>query len=1132
MIKKIFLLLLTLSWSLQAQEDNIDSPDNAVETNGDESQADDQEPDTPETSLESSNEPELSFVQRMNLQDIQTMDYFALRQDLLRNGLDVTGNLESLRSRLLNYYQLPDSPGKQTSQRTITIKSASQTSYFIDENIEEGYVRFSGGVVLSLLDRRENVTHEINADEILFNQDQDLVTASGNVLYKMIKSDSQEEFTGSSLTFNISNWSGSFFQGISKRDRDIEGTGLEFSFSGNVIRRNRDDAIILYDGMITSSKIPDPYYSIRAEKIWVYAPGEWGLENASLHVGRVPVFYFPFFYQPGDEIFFNPVLSISPEDRRGNYVQTTTYIYGDKEIASSPLSFLQIAEGDSTGIPMEIRGLYLVEVNQAQEEGAAEEDPVQDWMWKIAFDSYSKMGFYFGTEFNLNGLLDFTTFQGLAGIGLTWKQFSTGLPFDPALDGTLFPWEEAVLETPKLFGTFVPFRYGWDADFKFQGFNLSAEFYSDPFFETDFLSRSENFSPFFLLGFGDPAAQTSRGTGKTSFSWMLSMDAPSFNVTALNPFISSFSPRVIESSLVFDSFDWVDSTTDLDETDSIFDKFFGLKTVNWLSTSFTLSGSLIGSGTQVQIKEPELELIPPWDEAQNDEVYEPTETEALLDPLFPNIPFTTTVSGLNLNLPYSFSFSEIKLSSENTTTGIQDPQDMVLDPQQTNLNLAYNGSFSPSLNFSNGIFTTALTTSYSGRYYSHLYIEDALLTQEVGNALAVNRNFGLDQKINLSLKPLWMVQYFESSSINYNLDFNVADYTERFTLGDQSYIPNWEFSEWNNDRISSHTLSTNLTFTPFLFDINLLKLTASYNGTLAPKTLSNTISTRLDTQYLGAKAQVNFDFKSSETEDWEPSDITGFVGYDFEDWFRYQTDYSYSLEEQTFETLNSSLTLSQLVLRFNLNLVDQFEFNEANGQWEQQQSKPQVFIPKLFNLTYNFPQTTWTFWRNRLELVFNTNLSYNLDPQIYTTNTLTFSYSLGLDFMDQANLTLRANSTNNAMFLYSDLWVGNLLSNGDQFVLNPLEDLAKSFYFWDDRARRESNFNLESFSAVFTQSFRDWDLKIDYDGQILLVDSENQYRYQQSLTFEILWKPIPEIKTSTNYTEKDNTLEIKTDSDS
>jgi hypothetical protein len=1136
MMKKAFLLLLILGWTLYGQEGNptppgTDTADSTTEVSdtqvtGTNSPASLGSPD------ESPQDPasQLSFFQRMNLQDIQTMDYYALRQDLQRNGLDVTGNLETLRTRLLEFYQLPIPQETQSSERTITIKSASETSYFVDENIDEGYVRFTGGVILSLLDRSQDVTHEIAADEILFNRDQDLVTASGHVRYKMIKPDSQEEFTGSSLTFNISNWSGAFFQGISKRDRDIEGQGLEFSFSGEVIRRNRDDVIILYDGMITSSVLPDPYYSIRAEKIWVYAPGEWGLQNASLHVGRVPVFYFPFFYQPGDEIFFNPVLSISPDDRRGTYVQTTTYLYGEKENASSPLSFLQIAEGDSQGIPKEVRGLYLVEVAQDKSSEQPADDPSKDWMWKVAFDSYSKLGFYLGTEFNLRNFLGFSTFEGLMGLGLTWQQFSTGLNFNPSLDGTLFPWEESVLETPKLFGTFIPFRYGWQGNFKYQGISLDAEFYSDQYFEADFLSRDENFSPFFLLGFGDPAAQSSRGTPKSSFNWVLNLDAPSISVTDFNPFLSRFSPRSIETSLAFASFDWIDPETDLDDEET-FNNFFGLQTVNWLSTSFGLGGNFIGRPQPPAAPASTgIELISPWESEEKEESPPQEDSEIVLDPLFPNIPVSTTVQGLSFSFPWSLEISEIKISSDNTTTGINTPEELVFDPQQTNFNLGYSGSFTPNLNYSSGLINTTFTTSYSGKYYSHLYIEDALLTQSVGDALAGNRNFGLDQRISLSIKPLWMLVYLSSSTVTYNLDFDVADYSESFNFADKTYTQNWEFSDWSDQRISRHNLEMNLAFTPFLLNPQLLKLTASYSGTLSPRPLSNTISSTLDSAFMGAKAQVRFNLKSDENQDWEPSDITGFVGYDWENWLSYRTDYTYSIEENTLEALNSSLRFDQFNLRFNVNLVDQYEFNEGNGVWEIQTSSPKVFVPNLLNISYTFKETTWQFWRNRFELKFNSFIGYNLDPQRYTNNSLDFNYGLTFDFMDQASLTLKAEAENNAMFLYSEAWVGELLVGGEQFVLNPWEDLAKSFFFWDETARRESNFNLNSFSADFTQSFPDWDLTIAYNGLVIPVDG--QFRYQQTLKFEILWKPIPEIRTSTDYTEQTNTLEIKTDSDS
>jgi len=92
----------------------------------------------------------------------------------------------------------------------------------------------------------------------------------------------------------------------------------------------------------------------------------------------------------------------------------------------------------------------------------------------------------------------------------------------------------------------------------------------------------------------------------------------------------------------------------------------------------------------------------------------------------------------------------------------------------------------------------------------------------------------------------------------------------------------------------------------------------------------------------------------------------------------------------------------------------------------------------------------------------------------------------------------------------------------------------RSFQFWDEEARRRSNFNLSTISLTFNQRFQDWDFNITYSGSpsIDTQGSVSQWEWFQTLKIGVQWKPIPEIKTDLDWVEKANTLEIKTQADS
>jgi hypothetical protein len=92
--------------------------------------------------------------------------------------------------------------------------------------------------------------------------------------------------------------------------RTVADKSLPFRYQGEAIRRSANDVVLMDSGSITSSLTEDPYYHIEARRIWVLRPGEWGLQNAVLYLGRFPVFWFPFYFQPGDDPVFRPYVGV------------------------------------------------------------------------------------------------------------------------------------------------------------------------------------------------------------------------------------------------------------------------------------------------------------------------------------------------------------------------------------------------------------------------------------------------------------------------------------------------------------------------------------------------------------------------------------------------------------------------------------------------------------------------------------------------------------------------------------------------------------------------------------------------------------------------------------------------------
>ncbi|NBF41377.1 MAG: hypothetical protein GVY14_13275, partial [Spirochaetes bacterium] len=223
-------------------------------------------------------------------EDIRTASFYELSVWLDRLDLSTRGTRRDLEQRLFEHYGLEyTEPEAGAGGREIVIESALESSYFELTEIEQRYVRLRGGVVLRMEDPEEGVIHTIAAEELVFNRETEAITARGDIEYVIDRGTSSERFTGEQLTIYLDDWEGVFLEGTSRRDREIRGRDLEFRYSGAYITRSPDDIVTLEGGVITSSQGEPPYYRIRARKIWVLGPGEWGLQGASLYVGRVPL---------------------------------------------------------------------------------------------------------------------------------------------------------------------------------------------------------------------------------------------------------------------------------------------------------------------------------------------------------------------------------------------------------------------------------------------------------------------------------------------------------------------------------------------------------------------------------------------------------------------------------------------------------------------------------------------------------------------------------------------------------------------------------------------------------------------------------------------------------------------------
>ena len=352
-------------------------------------------------------QPAEGLYERTVAADIQSSAYHELAEWCRRLNLPDDGTGQVLRSRLYSYYDVKAPSENQTDnsrKKKITIERADNLDYFTIEKVDENYAAITGDVYLKLEDQEKNETHIIRADTILFNFEQNTITASGNIRYTLEGETKTENFSGEKLTFSIDDSAGLFDKGVTEQEKTInEGTEdaeeITFYFKGVLINKTEENYVVLEDGQITSCDFDDPHFKIKAKKLWLITSNEWAILNGVVHIGRVPVFYFPAFIYGGDDMFFNPVFGYMNDF--GGYLQTTTYLIGRK--AEDPDTAFSFMQTDSEYNYLKREGLFLTKDEHPSTQQKALQDYGRDSKnyLKILLDYYTVLGLYSAIDMKL-----------------------------------------------------------------------------------------------------------------------------------------------------------------------------------------------------------------------------------------------------------------------------------------------------------------------------------------------------------------------------------------------------------------------------------------------------------------------------------------------------------------------------------------------------------------------------------------------------------------------------------------------------------------------------------------------------------------------------------------------------------
>jgi len=872
---------------------------------------------------------------------------------------------------------------------------------------------------------------------------------------------------------------------------------MTFRYGGEAIRRSADDLVVLDSGSITSSLGKDPNYRILTKKIWVLAPGEWGLQDAVLYLGRIPVLYFPFFFQPGDDFFFNPVLSFpGAGDRRGTSLQTTTYIWGHKTKDSSPLSFLQLEDSKTQDSEKVVKGLFLVR-------GTPPPSKVpSNWTLKYLADFYSNLGFLTGINASLPGAAGLKTFTATGGIGITRTVGSTGLPFSiNPFQAELDPWAQSQWNGSWVGSSRLPARWGGQSALDAGWGALSLEYYSDPLLYNDMTgNRSENFSVFSLLGLG-PAVATNTTTPKSSLLWTGTLTLP---------------PVTSTNSLLWD----VQTTTvqgiDGDPSNS----FYTPSQLTMPQVTLAFQGTLwppSSSQSDADKNKKSLILIPP-PTGQEDPTKPKTGSDvssqeqglfapALMDALPSAASPTQWTSGVTWSFQPTSKLDTRFVDRQDTLRSIPSgPSDNQWQVWTSRWTGAYDGKLTLTSGLSDGSWVNTDAFALHQQAQNTFYVSplDSASAATLAQQDLQQDTSLLTQNFTSIWKPWVLGGPWRESNVQYSLNTNLWQATAYKNL----------FYDGKKDTVTVHQAASQAIWY-LREDYPTLKAQGGWQTSLPPLDPLKIYTGRFDVGLPWGKAYTTTSVQQTDTAwtfnpwessaEWDPfpkvllnetyvydlqnrwplTSTTDFQAWGFETKYTHQRTYPYHFGTDPTNTLTYHL-------------------------WSI--SGPQDFLPYqlLFAYTLDVPLVQWWHWRNSLSAKLNASWPINL--QQYSDMPFTLNYSLIYKLARFLDLQVSEGVTNKAAFRYFPFLV-NSFGDGVVSKVNPFTDLWNSLSFWDNGALHRTNFKMTNLSIAAVHYLDDWLIKLDYTGSPQLNTAGTQYSWISTLTLLVQWNPIPELKT-------------------
>ena len=984
-------------------------------------------------------------------------------------GVDTSGSDDEIRSRIFEALGLEEvtlkveEEEKEESRYTLQINNA--------DNLREvdGTMILEGNVSISF-QYGEEKPKTLSSSSLILDTENKKITALGTVVFKDNSKDAAIQEINADV-FSLLWEKGDFVisGGTTETERkNSEGESVSFYTTGETLSYSSSGYMLYDEGYITSNP-KHAYSSISASRIAILPGEDMFLSSVFFNIGRVPIFYLPFFFYPGSRILGNPVFGFS--SNKGAFVNTTFELFGNypelEEVdeSSSFSAILKSTDDQSSFVP---KGFYY---------GAKEdEDSFSSWVSK--------------TKSHLALLVD--SYSGSNGTSLPKGGLHVAL--DGAInlfDGKLkIKFLDGIGYTSPVKKTNDKFRFYGDNSLELStwGFNIKASFpfYSDQYVLRDFSSRLTGFSISPLLGeettLPKDKSSISSFSRTLSGSWSLPGKYTGFFLSSLNLKNISFK----------ETYNYNSSK----------DEFLVSEIVS-PSLSFYLSGSLLDLKANTQ-KDTNAEKTEDKKEDNNETV----------DPLLGN--------------KYSFTGAETKKETKNSKTYINLGWSFsgdILDNksysagEEKGSGSSYVFSGKATLNTGVGDYLTVkdtLTPSYSLKNTKSIYSSYETNTRK--------ENISVTNNLSLSIPYIYLT--YNLSLKLYTLD----DVSEEKVYNSGNVNENNKREEtpfsWDKSSVKTHELQFSKSF-----DTTLGKFSGKVSFVLPP--LSFAINPSISYAYNIFSSSFSWSFKEVDDNIQpqksnlkfaiNASNISASVEsiYNFESF----TGHFESKKLRLYGSLSLFTDNKKWSIEEKIDYVPENSVGEKN--WFNYLSTNIKMDAISSSIVFSSIETnkielervtiktdinskSVQFWKGRVFLSFTLKSSLNylnreknrssftLEPQIK------FSIAEFLDF----KLSLITENRNIGSYFV-----------GDKFSLSSLfEDFARSMDFFGD-GRNNTSFILRSISMEAIHVMDDWNLNCKYSTEIVKsnVTGGSVYTLQPSLSIFLSWKTMPDLKVEENW---------------